>query len=139
MKNIFSLGAIPIINENDSVSTEEIQHGDNDQLSGEVACLIEANYLIILTDQNGIYKEDPKKNAATKLIKEINIKELDVYDIKFGKPGEFGRGGMETKLKAAKNYLKETNEVWIANGKTSNIILDILDGKGQGTKIMLTD
>ena len=139
LKNIFSLGAIPIINENDSVSTEEIQHGDNDQLSGEVACLIEANYLIILTDQNGIYKEDPKKNAATKLIKEINIKELDDYDIKFGKPGEFGRGGMETKLKAAKNYLKETNEVWIANGKTSNIILDILDGKGQGTKIMLTD
>ena len=92
-----------------------------------------------MTDQNGIYKEDPKKNAATKLIKEINIKELHDYDIKFGKPGEFGRGGMETKLKAAKNYLKETNEVWIANGKTSNIILDILDGKGQGTKIMLTD
>ena len=139
LKNIFSLGAIPIINENDSVSTEEIQHGDNDQLSGEVASLIEANYLIILTDQDGIYKEDPKKNATTQLIKNINLKELDDYDIKFGKPGEFGRGGMETKLKAAKNFLNERNEVWIANGKTGNIVLDILDGKDQGTKITLTD
>ena len=73
LKNIFSLGAIPIINENDSVSTEEIQNGDNDQLSGEVACLIEANCLIILTDQNGIYKEDPKKNAATRLIKDLSL------------------------------------------------------------------
>ena len=90
IKNILSLGAIPIINENDSVSTEEIHHGDNDQLSGEVASLIEANYLIILTDQDGIYKEDPKKNATTQLIKNINLNELDDYDIKFGKPGEFG-------------------------------------------------
>ena len=139
LKNIFSLGAIPIINENDSVSTEEIQHGDNDQLSGEVASLIEANYLIILTDQDGIYKEDPKKNATAQLIKNINLKELDDYDIKFGKPGEFGRGGMETKLKAAKNFLNERNEVWIANGKTGNVVLDILDGKDQGTKIKLTD
>ena len=117
LKNIFNLGAIPIINENDSVSTEEIQYGDNDQLSGEVASLINASYLIILTDQDGVYKEDPKKNLDSKLIKTINLKEIDKYDIKFGKPGEFGRGGMETKLIAAKNFLKEGNQAWIANGK----------------------
>jgi glutamate 5-kinase len=137
LKNIFSLGAIPIINENDSVSTEEIQHGDNDQLSGEVASLIEANFLIILTDQDGVYKDDPKKNSKTELIKNINLNQLDNYKIIFGKPGEFGRGGMETKLKAAKNFLNGKNKVWIANGKKEGVILEILQGKNQGTKITL--
>jgi len=137
LKNIFNLGAIPIINENDSVSTEEIQHGDNDQLSGEVASLIEANFLIILTDQDGVYKDDPKKNSKTELIKNINLNQLDNYKIIFGKPGEFGRGGMETKLKAAKNFLNKKNKVWIANGKKEGVILEILQGKNQGTKITL--
>ena len=139
LKNIFNLGAIPIINENDSVSTEEIQYGDNDQLSGEVASLINANYLIILTDQDGVYKEDPKKNLDSKFIKTINLKEIDKYDIEFGKPGEFGRGGMETKLIAAKNFLKEGNQAWIANGKRADIVLNILEGKDEGTKISLVN
>ncbi len=139
LKNIFTLGAVPIINENDSVSTEEIQYGDNDQLSGEVASLINANYLIILTDQDGVYKEDPKKNSNSKLIKLINLKEIDKYKIKFGNPGEFGRGGMETKLTAAKNFLKEENQSWIANGKKTDIVLNILDGKDEGTKVVLVN
>ena len=90
-----------------------------------------------MTDQDGVYKDDPKKNSKTELIKNINLNQLDNYKIIFGKPGEFGRGGMETKLKAAKNFLNEKNKVWIANGKKEGVILEILQGKNQGTKITL--
>ena len=135
LKNIFGLGAIPIINENDSVSTEEIKHGDNDQLSGGVAKLIEASQLIILTDQEGVYETDPSKDSQAKLLSHIILNKLYDYGIKFGKPGKFGRGGMETKLKAAKSYLNDKNAVWIANGRRKNVLIDILNNKKIGTKI----
>ena len=135
LKNIFGLGAVPIINENDSVSTEEIKHGDNDQLSGGVAKLIEASQLIILTDQEGVYETDPSKDSQAKLLSHIILNKLNDYGIKFGKPGEFGRGGMETKLKAAKSYLNDKNAVWIANGRRKNVLIDILKNKKIGTKI----
>jgi glutamate 5-kinase len=138
LKNIFSLGAIPIINENDSVSTEEIKHGDNDQLSGEVAKLIGADALIILTDQDGVFDCDPRKNSNAKLISSLALSSMDEQKIEFGKPGEFGRGGMETKIKAAKNYLQADNVVWIANGRADNAVMNILGGEKIGTKITLT-
>ena len=68
-----------------------------------------------------------------------NTGDVKKYDIKFGKPGEFGRGGMETKLIAAKNFLKEGNQAWIANGKKEDIVLNILEGKDEGTKISLVN
>ena len=138
LKNIFSLGAIPIINENDSVSTEEIKHGDNDQLSGEVAKLIKADTLIILTDQEGVFDCDPRKNPNARLISSLTLSSLDNHKIEFGKPGEFGRGGMETKIKAAKNYLQTDNIVWIASGRADNSVIKVLDGEKIGTKITLT-
>jgi glutamate 5-kinase len=138
LKNIFSLGAIPIINENDSVSTEEIKHGDNDQLSGEVAKLIGADALIILTDQDGVFDCDPRKNSNAKLISSLALSSMDEQKIEFGKPGEFGRGGMETKIKAAKNYLQADNVIWIANGRADNAVMNILGGEKIGTKITLT-
>lgn len=139
IKNILSLGAIPIINENDSVSTEEIKFGDNDQLSGDLAKLICSELLIILTDQDGVFDKNPVTNQNAKLLNEIEFLDLDSLEIEFGNPGEYGRGGMKTKLLAAENYLNSENRMFIANGKSKNILLDILSEKRVGTIIKLTN
>ena len=131
--NILALGAIPIINENDSVSTEEIEFGDNDQLSGDVAKLIESQLLIILTDQDGVFDKDPN----TRLINKISFNDLEKLDVELGESGKFGRGGMKTKFYAAKNFLKSTNQMWIANGREEQILLKIVEKKESGTEINL--
>ena len=139
LKNIFCLGAIPIINENDSVSTEEIEFGDNDQLSGNVAKLICSELLIILTDQDGVFDKNPTMNKNAKLLNEIKFTNVDKLEIEFGKAGEYGRGGMKTKLLAAENYLNPNNKMYIANGKSENILLDILSENRVGTVIRLAN
>ena len=82
IKNILGLGAIPIINENDSVSTEEIEFGDNDQLSGNVAKLISSELLIILTDQDGVFDKNPTMNKNAKLLNEIKFTDVDIKKVK---------------------------------------------------------
>ncbi len=139
IKNILSLGAVPIINENDSVSTEEIVFGDNDQLSGNVAKLISSEMLIILTDQEGVFDKNPTSNNNAKLLNEIKFTDIDSLEIEFGKAGEYGRGGMQTKLLAAENYLNSSNKMYIANGKSENILLDVLSEKRVGTVISLAN
>ena len=139
IKNILSLGAIPIINENDSVSTEEIEFGDNDQLSGNVAKLICSELLIILTDQDGVFDKNPTMNKNAKLLNEIKFTNVDKLEIEFGKAGEYGRVGMKTKLLAAENYLNPNNKMYIANGKSENILLDILSENRVGTVIRLAN
>ena len=139
IKNILSLGAIPIINENDSVSTEEIEFGDNDQLSGNVAKLISSELLIILTDQDGVFDKNPTMNKNAKLLNEIKFTDVEKLEIEFGKAGEYGRGGMKTKLLAAENYLNPNNRMYIANGKSENILLDILSENRVGTLIRLAN
>ena len=106
-KNILDLGAIPIINENDSVSTEEIEFGDNDQLSGNVAKLIRSELLIILTDQAGVYDKDPTSNEEAELLTKINFSDSDNLEIELGDSGKYGRGGMKTKFLAAENFLEK--------------------------------
>ena len=135
--NILALGAIPIINENDSVSTEEIEFGDNDQLSGDVAKLIESQLLIILTDQDGVFDKDPNTSDDAKLINKISFNNLEKLDVELGESGKFGRGGMKTKFYAAKNFLKSTNQMWIANGREEQILLKIVEKKESGTEINL--
>ena len=135
--NILALGAIPIINENDSVSTEEIEFGDNDQLSGDVAKLIESQLLIILTDQDGVFDKDPNTSDDAKLINKISFNDLEKLDVELGESGKFGRGGMKTKFYAAKNFLKSTNQMWIANGREEQILLKIVEKKESGTEINL--
>ncbi len=135
--NILALGAIPIINENDSVSTEEIEFGDNDQLSGDVAKLIEGQLLIILTDQDGVFDKDPNTSDNAKLINKISFNNLEKLGIELGESGKFGRGGMKTKFYAAKNFLTSTNQMWIANGKEEQILLKIIDKEKSGTEINL--
>ena len=137
ISNLIKLGAIPIINENDSISTEEILNGDNDRLSGKVATLLRSKKLFILTDQNGLYDKNPDQDHKAKLISKINLNKFDLKSVSFGDSGILGRGGMTTKIKAAKEYLKINNAVWILNGKKRGILEGVLENKPSGTKIFL--
>tara|TARA_B100000886_G_scaffold77275_1_gene50084 strand:+ start:362 stop:1129 length:768 start_codon:yes stop_codon:yes gene_type:complete len=139
IKNILDIGAIPIINENDSVSTEEIEFGDNDQLSGNVAKLVRSELLIILTDQAGVYDKDPSSNEEAELYTKINFNNVDNLEIELGDSGKYGRGGMKTKFLAAENFLEKNNKIYIANGRTDDILIDILAGKEVGTLIKLDE
>ncbi len=120
---------IPIVNENDAVTTEEIRVGDNDNLSAMVAVLAEADLLIMLTDQKGLYTADPRSNPEAKLIQEVAVIDETVRNLAGGK-GDMGTGGMATKLQAAETATRAGTDVVIAAGGEKNIILKILEGKG---------
>ena len=137
VSNLIRLGAVPIVNENDSISTEEILNGDNDRLSGKVATLLNSKKLFILTDQNGLYDKNPDQNSDAKLISKINLNKFDFKRVSFGNSGTLGRGGMTSKIKSARDYLNNTNEVWILNGNKKGIIEKALQKKPIGTKIYL--
>ena len=137
ISNLIKLGAIPIINENDSISTEEILNGDNDRLSGKVATLLNSKKLFILTDQNGLYDKNPDQNSDARLIGKINLNKFDFKKVSFGNSGILGRGGMTTKIKAARDFLNKTNEVWILNGNHKGIVEKAILNKPFGTKIYL--
>ncbi len=137
ISNLIKLGAIPIINENDSISTEEILNGDNDRLSGRVGTLLSSKKLFILTDQNGLYDKNPDQHKDAVLINKININKFDFKSISFGDSGILGRGGMITKMKAARDYLNKNNEVWILNGNEEGIIDEAIKRKSVGTRIYL--
>jgi len=138
VKNTFDrlseLGAIAIVNENDTVATDEIVFGDNDQLSAVVATLIGADKLIILSDIDGLYDQNPALHATARLIG-------DVYEITeaeremAGDPGSgLGSGGMVTKILAAEMATSKGIETYIINGLAPQGIYDILEGKPRGTR-----
>lgn len=128
---------LPIVNENDTVATEEIHIGDNDNLSALVANLIEADLLILLTDQEGLYTADPRKSKQAKLIREIEGEEIpkEVWDGAGEAKGGLGTGGMLTKLQAAETARRSGTTVVIANGSTENVIPRIANGESVGTYI----
>lgn len=130
---LLEMGIIPIINENDTVATDEIKFGDNDQLAALVSGLIEANYLIILSDVEGFYTSDPKKDSNAKLIK--NIKEISKETIEIAKPVStgFGTGGMYSKVIAAKKATSFGIPVHIVSGRKYGNIKAVLEGKEIGT------
>ncbi|WP_075981773.1 glutamate 5-kinase [Bacillus massilinigeriensis] len=128
-------GILPIINENDSVSIEELTFGDNDMLSAHVSGMVHADQLIILTDINGLYDSNPQKNPlATKydFIEEITEKMMEAAD---GSGSKVGTGGMASKLEAAKIATSLGVHVFIGKGKGRNKLINILDGQGDGTYI----
>jgi len=128
-------GVIPIVNENDTVAVEEIQFGDNDRLSALVACLVDADLLIILSDIDGVYTHDPKLDAEAELISVIeNLNGYDRITSFGGLPGSrFSTGGMVTKFQAAKIATQSGIPMVIANALRENVLLDILEGKPVGT------
>lgn len=131
---LFKLGVIPIVNENDTVATYEIEIGDNDTLSAIVASLINADLLILLSDIDGLYTDDPRKNPDAEYIEVVE--ELTEELLEMGKAStgsESGTGGMNTKLQAAKIAGSMGVDMIIANSKDIKVIHRILSGKKIGT------
>lgn len=131
---LFKLGVIPVVNENDTVATYEIEIGDNDTLSAIVASLVKADLLILLSDIDGLYTDDPRKNPDAKYIEVVE--ELTEELMEMGKAStgsDSGTGGMSTKLQAAKIANSTGVDMIIANSKDVKVIHRILGGKAIGT------
>lgn len=128
---LLEFGIIPIVNENDTVSVEELEFGDNDTLSAIVAVLVRADGLVLLSDTDGLYSADPRKDPSATLIP--LVEDVDaVMDIAGG-PGAFGKGGMITKVHAAKKVCAEGIDMAIINGADPILLYDLMDGKSIGT------
>ena len=133
-EELFRLGVIPIVNENDTISTYEMQFGDNDTLSAIVAALVSADLLILLSDIDGLYTDDPRENPDAKLIHEVDaIDERYLFMAKESTGSDVGTGGMATKLTAAKIAMKSGADMIIANAKNMGILHQIFEGSFTGT------
>ena len=129
LSNLMNYGAIPIINENDTISTDEIKFGDNDTLASLVANLSEAKNLVILTDQNGLYTADPKIIKSAELIERISVSDKNLNKYAGPSNNSLGRGGMITKITAAKKAAKSNTQTIISNGRKKNILIKILNNE----------
>ncbi len=134
LNRLLELGALPIINENDTVSTAELGIGDNDTLSALVAVGAKADLLVILSDIDGLYTADPHKDKNAKLIPVVNEITDDILDLAAGSSSSLGTGGMKTKLSAASLVTKHGIDMIICSGKNPTILYDICDGRGAGTR-----
>lgn len=132
LKRLIELNVVPIINENDTVSTEEIRFGDNDSLAGLVANLIEADLVILLTDQDGLFNKDPRYHSDAELVVEARAGDPSLIPFA-GKGGSLGRGGMLTKLRAAEIASRSGAHTVIVNGNAENCLLQIQAGESFGT------
>ncbi|MCG6975058.1 MAG: glutamate 5-kinase [Acidiferrobacterales bacterium] len=134
LRTLLQLGTIPVINENDTVAVEEIRFGDNDTLAAQVANVIEAELLIILTDQSGLYSADPRINADAALVSEGEAGD-PALDIMAGDSGALGRGGMRTKLEAARKAARSGAATVIVSGRESEVLNRVLAGEPLGTHL----
>lgn len=132
---LLRLGVVPIINENDTVVTDEIKFGDNDTLGALVANLIEANALIILTDQRGLYTADPRKNPAAEFVHEARAGDVTLETMAGGAGSSLGRGGMLTKILAAKRAALSGAHTVIAWGREENVLTRLAQGEAIGTQL----
>ena len=134
MAKLIELGVIPVVNENDTVSTYERQFGDNDTLSAIVASLIGADLLILLSDIDGLFTDDPHKNPDAKLIEVVEEMDASIYGMAKSSTGsDVGTGGMATKLTAAKIATLSGTDMIIANGRDVCILHHIFDDSFKGT------
>ena len=132
LRTLVALGVIPIVNENDTIATEEIRFGDNDNLAGLVANLVEADLLVILTDQSGLYDADPGANSSASLVKLATAGDTSLEKC-CGRGGPWGRGGMLSKLWAAATASRSGANTVIASGYEDDILTKIADGEEVGT------
>ena len=131
---LFHLGVIPVVNENDTVSTYEMQFGDNDTLSALVASMVGADLLILLSDIDGLYTDDPHKNPEARLLKVVDAIDENIYGMAKESTGSnVGTGGMATKLAAAKIATLSGTDMIIANGGDVRILQDIFENDYVGT------
>jgi glutamate 5-kinase len=139
LSTLLEMRIIPIINENDTIATEEIRVGDNDNLSALVASTLEADLLIILTDQHGLYTADPRNNPTAQLIPVVDKISETTFALAGGAGSKVGTGGMITKLQAAQVATRSGVTVVIANANENNVIPRLVDGESIGTRFLPTD
>jgi len=137
LETLLKLGVIPIINENDTVVTDEIKFGDNDNLAALVSNLIEADLLIILTDQGGLYTADPRHDSSASLVSEAVAGDPALEKMAGGAGSQLGKGGMLTKVLAAKVAAQTGASTVIASGKEMDILTRLLSGESIGTYLNL--
>ena len=130
---LMTLGVVPIINENDTVVYDEIKFGDNDTLGALVANLIEADGLIILTDQAGLYTADPRRDASATLVSTGNAEDPAFAAMAGGTGSGISKGGMITKVRAAQRAARSGAHTIIASGHEADALLRLADGEGLGT------
>ncbi len=135
LENLLEFGAVPVINENDTVATEEIKFGDNDTLAALVANLLGAERLIILTDQHGVFDDDPRINKNANLIKEINFDDEKLERVAGKTGGILGSGGMYSKVMAAKQAAKSKTFSNIAWGREEKVLIRLYQGEQIGTLV----
>lgn len=128
IKTLLDLSVVPIINENDVVANEELRVGDNDTLAAIIANLMSADLLMILTDQDGFFDSDPRVNSAAKLLNEVNVDDKSLDLAAGGGTGALGRGGMQTKLTAARIASRSGTATIIAPGLKQGVILSVIGG-----------
>lgn len=133
---LIEFGVVPVINENDAVATEEIRFGDNDTLGALVANLVEADLLIILTDQKGLFTADPGLNPDAELISEISVNDERLDIMAGGSRSGLGRGGMCTKVRAARLASRSGAATVIVAGAIDNVISDVIAGADLGTYLL---
>lgn len=138
LKTLLGLGVVPIINENDTVITDEIKFGDNDTLGALVANLVEADALIILTDQAGLYTADPRKDASATLIGEAQAGDVALESMAGGAGTSIGKGGMITKVLAAKRAAGSGAHTVIASGREPDAVIRLSKGESVGTLLVAT-
>ena len=136
MNRLLELNVLPVINENDTVNTDEISVGDNDTLSAIVAVSMHADLLVILSDIDGLYTADPREDKNATLLSKITEITPEIEGLG-GKSGtNLGTGGMATKLSAAKKCVVKGTDVVIANGSSPAVLYDIIEGKMVGTRFI---
>jgi glutamate 5-kinase len=136
LRTLLALGVIPIINENDTVASDEIRFGDNDTLAAMVTNLIEADALIILTDQDGLYSSDPRKDPQATLIAEARADDPKLEAMAGGAGSAIGLGGMLTKVLAARRAARSGAHTVIASGHESDVLLRLARGERLGTQLV---
>jgi glutamate 5-kinase len=135
LRTLLKLGVIPVVNENDTVTTDEIRFGDNDTLAALVANLVEADLLVFLTDQDGMYEGDPRRNPDAQFIAEAAADDISLEQMAAGTGGALGRGGMLTKLRAARRAARSGALTLIAPGREAGVLQRIADGEQIGTRL----
>ncbi len=136
LRALLEFGVLPVVNENDTVVTDEIRFGDNDTLAALVANLVEADALIILTDQAGLFDRDPRRHADAQLLHEARASDVSLDKMVGGSAGELGRGGMLTKLRAARLAARSGAGTVIAHGREAQVLERIAGGERLGTLLL---
>ena len=136
MARLLELGALPVINENDSIATDEIKVGDNDTLGAIVACAVEADLLVLLSDIEGLYTADPRRDRSARLIPVVEAVTPEIEALAGEKGSELAVGGMATKLRAAKLVTAAGCDMIITNGEHPERLYDIAEGRPVGTRFL---